>query len=102
MTTASPVGLLAGVLAFLGVLAAYVVLALNGVDTNGFVSALVTLAGVLGLGVHVERRTLAQNRQLDQITRQTNGVLDERIRTGSEKAVRSVMRQLGHNLPPDE
>lgn len=96
MTTATPAVLWAGLVAFLGVLTAYVCLALAGVDTGGFINAIVTLAGLLGLGAHVERRTVQQNRQLDTITRQTNGVLDERIRNGSETAIRKLLREAGY------
>lgn len=82
-------------LGFLGVLAAYVALALTGHDTAGLVQALVTLAGVGGLGVHFERRTQEQNVRIAKIDKQTNGVLDQRILDGAHKAISTALVEHG-------
>jgi hypothetical protein len=78
---------------FLGVLAAYVALTLTGHDASGLTSTVVTLLGVAGLGVHVERRTQEQNATIAKIDRQTNGVLDRRIREGTKAAVAEVLAE---------
>lgn len=85
----------AAVVGFLGVLAAYVALALTGHDTAGLVNALVTLAGVTGLAAHIEHRTQQQNRTIAKIDKQTNGVLDTRIREGTKAAVADVLAEHG-------
>jgi hypothetical protein len=91
----------AATLVALAFLAAYVVLTLNGHDATGLVSAAVTLAGVAGLGAHVEHRTRQQNEVIGKIDRQTNGVLDQRITDGTRKAVADVLRRSGYNVPPE-
>lgn len=93
---------LAGLVCFVTIVVAYVVLTLNGQDANGLLAAVVPLLGLLGLGVHVEARTKQQNKQLEQITRQTNGVLDKRILDGATTAVEDVMRRIGHVIPPTD
>lgn len=67
---------------FVVVIAAYVVLSLEGQDPTGLISAVVTLLGVTGLAAHIETRTKAQDATLNKIQKQTNGVLDQRIRDG--------------------
>jgi hypothetical protein len=89
----------AATLVALAFMAAYVVLVLHGHDAAGLVSAAVTLCGVVGLGAHVEHRTRQQNAVIGKIDRQTNGVLDNRIETGTRKAVADVLRQAGYNIP---
>lgn len=75
------------------VVAGYVGLTVAGYDGSGLFSGLVTIAGVLGLGAHVETRVRQQNEQLQTITRQTNGVLDARIHEQTAKAVRKVLAE---------
>lgn len=88
--------LIAGTLLALALLGAYVALVLNGHDASGLVQAVVTLLGVLGLGAHVEHRTRQQNATIAKIDRQTNGVLDQRIEAGSERAMRRLLVEAGY------
>lgn len=91
-TVALDRGLVAGgVVAFLGLLAAYCVLAALGKDAEGVVRLTVTLAGIFGLGVYNRAQHKSQVRRLDRITSQTNGVLDDRIEAGTIRAIRSVL-----------
>ena len=92
-----PVVLVCGLAAFLAIIGAFVALVLTGhaAESGGLVSAVVTLLGVLGLAGHVDARTRAQNAKLDTITRQTNGVLDQRIHEGTTRAVRQVLQDAG-------
>lgn len=83
----------------LAFIVAYVVLTMHGHDASGLVSAAVTLCGVAGLGAHVEHRTRQQNAVMGKIDRQTNGVLDQRIETGTRRAVADVLRRSGYNVP---
>lgn len=75
------------------VIAAYTALAFSGHDTAGLVGAVVTLASVLGLGVHASQNNTVQNAALAKIEAQTNGVLDKRILEGSKAAMREVLAE---------
>jgi hypothetical protein len=87
---------------FVAVLGAYVVLALAGKDTAGLVSAVVTLLGVSGLAAHIEQRTRGQDATLAKIEKQTNGVLDARIREGVKTAIAELTAPPPPPLvPPD-
>jgi len=85
---------------FLAVIGAYVALVLTGHDASGLVSAVVTLIGVTGLGLHIEKRTKEQNATIAKIDRQTNGVLDQRILDGTTAAVSKVLADHGITPPP--
>lgn len=87
--------LLAGVVAFVALIGAFVVLTVQHADTG----ALVALGGpvVMALLVtgHVSKVTEEQNSAIATIQKQTNGVLDARIRDG----VTEVLTRAGV-LPP--
>lgn len=80
---------------FVVTVGAYVGLAVTNHDTAGLVGAVVTLASVLGLGLHQEQRSRAQNDVLTTIQTQTNGVLDKRILDGSKRAMSEVLAEHG-------
>jgi ABC-type transport system involved in cytochrome bd biosynthesis fused ATPase/permease subunit len=99
---------LVAVVAFVAIIAAYVVLvALGHQDAaTGLAPLVLTLLGFVGLGGHVTQRLGQQDQQLTQqteqlaqITHQTNGVLTERIRAGADSALRQVLRETGYNVP---
>lgn len=94
--------LVVALLAFLGLLAAYVGLVLAGKDPEGVVRLCVTLAGIFGLGavqrVHANQQNavLESARQdLGTIKQQTNGGLDKRIREGSAESMREILGEYG-------
>lgn len=95
-----PAVAIAGAIAFLGVLIAYVVLVVtdHADQANGLAPLIVTVLGVTGLAGHIEKRTQEQNQVIAKIDRQTNGVLTERIHTGTKAAVEQLLIQ--HNLIP--
>jgi hypothetical protein len=97
-TTAIIVGAL---VAFVAVLAAYVVLAATGHGTEaaGVAGIVTTLLGLVGLGAHQSSRLSEQDAQLSTISHQTNGVLDKRIQDGADTAMRQVLREAGYNVP---
>lgn len=97
-----PAVAVAGALAFLGILAAYVALVITGHEeaATGLAPMIVTVLGVAGLGAHVEKRTQEQNTTIAKIDRQTNGVLDRRIHDGTQAAVKSLLVE--HNIIPAE
>lgn len=87
--------LVVALVAFLGLLAAYVALAITGKDAEGVVRLATTLAAVFGLGAaqRVQHRATTrklnnQNVALARITSQTNGELDDRIEQAVVKALR--------------
>jgi apolipoprotein N-acyltransferase len=119
-------GLLAAALvAFLALLAAYVVLAVTHNDAEGVVRLATTLAAVFGLGVYqrathkaTARKLDQQNTALAQITEQTNGVLtariknavhealaeavtDESVKRGAEEAMTKALQEAGLGDLPD-
>jgi apolipoprotein N-acyltransferase len=77
--------LLAALLAFLGALVAYVALAYRGIDTSGLLAVSVPVISALLLAAKVD----AVHQVADQVQHQTNGVLDERLKS----AVRQVMQE---------
>lgn len=95
-----PAVAIAGAVAFLGIIAAYVVLVVtgHGDEAQGLAPMVVTVLGVFGLGAHVEKRTQEQNQTIAKIDRQTNGVLDRRIHDGTRQAVESLLAD--HNIIP--
>lgn len=90
-----PAAIVCATVAFLGILAAYVGLVLAGHDASGLVQLLVTLGSVLGLGGFIEHRTQQQNATIQKIDKQTNGVLDQRIKDGTAHAVRGLLADAG-------
>lgn len=92
---------LAGVVALVAILAAYVILVSlgHGSEANGLAPLVVTLLGLFGLGAHTSQRLGQQDEQLNQITHQTNGVLTARIEQGADKALRQVLREVGYPVP---
>lgn len=99
LSTAVVIG---AVVAFVAVLAAYVVLAALGHadEAGGIVGIVTTLLGLLGLGAHNAGRLAKQDEQLSTISHQTNGVLTQRIEAGADKALRTVLREAGYHVPP--
>lgn len=102
MTNPPPLRVLvAGVLALACVLAAYVVLAVNGLDTGSLFAGVLALLAAVGLAGHQQAITQAQNTEIGAIKHQTNGQLTERIRTQTRAAVRDVLREVGYAIPDD-
>lgn len=93
--------IIAAVVAFVAVLAAYVALAMTGHadDAAGIVPIVTTLLGLVGLGAHQSSRLSKQDEQLSTISHQTNGVLTARIEQGADAALRRVLRETGYNVP---
>ena len=69
------------------VLAAYVVLTIFGADTSSLVSVVVALATGGSITVHAAQRLDTQDKKLDTITHQTNGVLTKRIKDAVAQAL---------------
>lgn len=90
-----PVIVISLLLAFLATLGAYVWLSHDGGDTGSLISAVVTILGLLGVGVHSESRARKTNATLATIQEQTNGVLDRKIRDG----VRAVLAEFQSGTP---
>lgn len=102
MTLKPTTAIIAGaVVAFVAVLAAYVVLAATGHGTEaaGVAGIVTTLLGLVGLGAHQSSRLSEQDEQLTTISHQTNGVLTKRIQDGADTAMRQVLREAGYNVP---
>lgn len=95
-----PAVAIAGAIAFLGILAAYVALVVTGHadQANGLAPLIVTVLGVTGLAGHIEKRTQEQNATIAKIDRQTNGVLDKRIHEGTTAAMKQLLQE--HNIIP--
>lgn len=87
--------------AFLGLIAAYVVLTLHGHDGDKLVMALIPLLGAVGVAIHGESRHRSQVTTLAKIDRQTNGVLTARIRDGATAAVEDVLNRAGIPVPKE-
>ena len=83
--------LAAGVAVFLALLAAFVLLTLNHMDTAGLVALGAPVVGALLVTGHVSKVTSEQNATIAKIDKQTNGVMDARIRDG----VQTVLRDNG-------
>ncbi|MFF4019986.1 hypothetical protein [Streptomyces sp. NPDC001843] len=69
------------------VIAGFVVLTLKGSDTNSFVALVAPILGAVFVINHLDHRSDRQDEALATITRQTNGVLDERIKEGVKQAL---------------
>lgn len=83
--------LLAALGAFLGILAAFVVLTVTDHDGQAIVRLVVDLAAILGLGVVNQTHHKVQRRKLDTIQDQTNGHLDERIKKQTKAALAELL-----------
>ncbi|MFD8943349.1 hypothetical protein ACFV00_15290 [Streptomyces californicus] len=79
--------LVAGILAFAVTVAAYVVLTVKGQETGGLLALATPVIGALLIVSRVDARSDAQDQALTQITRQTNGVLTQRITDGVDAAL---------------
>jgi hypothetical protein len=69
------------------VVAGFVVLALKGLDTGAFLGLVGPIISGLYVAGKVDARSDVQDQALTTITRQTNGVLDARIREGVAAAL---------------
>jgi membrane protein implicated in regulation of membrane protease activity len=69
------------------VVGGFVVLTLKGSDTGSFVALVAPILGAVFVINHLDHRSDKQDEKLDTITRQTNGVLDERIKEGVKAAL---------------
>ena len=67
--------------------AAYVILAITGHYDGTFVTFLVTIGGLVGLGGHQAATAKAQTKTLTKIDQQTNGVLTQRIKDAVAEAL---------------
>lgn len=111
MTNSKPIDLrlaLVAVVAFVAIIAAYVILVAlgHGDEATGLAPLVLTLLGFVGLGGHVTQRLgqqdeqlTQQTEQLTQITHQTNGVLTARIKSATDDAVRTALRSAGYHVP---
>lgn len=88
--------------AFIALLAAYVVLTLNGQDATGLLDWVLVFLAAVGLGGHQEMRLRSQDKTLAKIDGQTNGVLTARIREGATEAVEEVLSRIGYTVPPKD
>jgi hypothetical protein len=65
----------------------FVVLTLKGSDTTSYVALVMPILGAVFVINHLDTRSDHQDKALEKITHQTNGVLTERI----EKAVNNAL-----------
>lgn len=72
--------LIAGVVVFVASLGALVFLQAKGLGTAELIALAGPVVAALLVTGHVSRVTGEQNQQIERIERQTNGVLDERIK----------------------
>lgn len=79
--------------AFLGILAAFVVLTVTNHDGQSVVRLVVDLAAFLGLGAVTHRHHKVQRRKLDTIQDQTNGQLDGRIKAQVKGALAELLEE---------
>ncbi|MBT2400636.1 hypothetical protein [Streptomyces sp. ISL-100] len=79
MKTSNTSTLVAGLIAFVCSVAAYVVLTARGLETTGLLAFVTPVIGALLVVSRLDSRSDAQDQALTQITRQTNGVLTSRI-----------------------
>jgi hypothetical protein len=84
------------------VLGAYVALSLAGVDTGQLATIVAGLVGGGGVVAHQAVRLDRQDKALAKITKQTNGVLDQRIEDGATAAITGVLRRAGFKIPDDD
>jgi membrane protein implicated in regulation of membrane protease activity len=69
------------------VIGGFIVLTLKGSDTVGYVALVMPILGAVFVINHLDHRSDRQDEALQQITRQTNGVLDQRIKEGVKAAL---------------
>lgn len=81
-----------GIIAFTVSVAAYVVLAVKGLDTTGLIAFVTPVIGALLIVARLDSRSDAQDQALTQITHQTNGVLSSRI---SESVATELDKRFG-------
>lgn len=86
-------GTLGSVAALAVIVAGFVVLALKGLDTGAFLGLVGPVVSGLFVVGQVNARSDAQDQALTTITRQTNGVLDQRIRDGVTAALAAQAAQ---------
>lgn len=82
-------------IAFLGLLAAYVVLTMTNHDGEGVVRLTITITSILGVGVYTRGHLTRQDVTMAQIEHQTNGVLDERIKSNARAAMQELLTETG-------
>lgn len=85
------VKLVVGVILAVATLATYIVLRVNKIETGELLLFATPLVTFLLVGGKVENESAKQNEVLNKIDKQTNGVLDERIRRETTKAVNEVL-----------
>lgn len=71
--------MVSGLVAFVASLVAFVALTIKGEDTTGLLAFVTPVVGALLIVSRLDSRSDAQDQALTQITRQTNGVLSQRI-----------------------
>ncbi|MFF3363576.1 hypothetical protein [Streptomyces misionensis] len=69
------------------VIAGFVVLMLKGLDVGAYIGVVTPILTAVFVIQHVDARSDQQDQALQQITRQTNGVLDQRIKDGVKAAL---------------
>lgn len=69
------------------VIAGFVALTLKGSDTGSYVAMVAPVLGAVFVINHLDQRSDKQDEKLDTITKQTNGVLDQRIKEGVKAAL---------------
>ncbi|MFK0150410.1 hypothetical protein ACIQUZ_35565 [Streptomyces griseus] len=87
MKTSNSGTLIAGIIAFVCSVAAFVLLTLKGQETTGLLTFVTPVIGALLVVTRLDSRSDAQDQALTQITRQTNGVLTQRITDGVDAAL---------------
>ena len=75
------------------VIGGFVVLTLEGSDTNGFVALVAPILGAVFVVQQLNHRSDKQDEKLDKITHQTNGVLTERINTAVADGVKAALAE---------
>jgi hypothetical protein len=75
------------VVMFLAVVAGFVIMAIRGDDTSGYVAAFTPILGAVFVASKVDSRSDAQDAALTTITTQTNGVLTARIKSAVAEAL---------------
>lgn len=78
------------------VIGGFVVLTLRGSDTSSYVALVMPILGAVFVINHLDTRSDHQDKALEKITHQTNGVLTERI----EKAVNNALNAQGPSEDP--
>ena len=70
--------------------AALVILELNGRSTTNLMALVAPVVAALFIARRIDHVTTAQNKAIEKIDQQTNGVLDERIKTQTKAALREA------------